>query len=271
LQELERFAQLKPVARVNANIEGVHQMRICVRRLRAILTECSSLIVLNPSDLLETLQVLGGVLGAVRDLDVLHLKVSRWSLDVPLESQVLEIIQTSLETSRYKAHARLLKTLDSPRTQHLFKCLNELTQTMIRQSMPHHDKQEIAKMLEAAYQRLQELTIQTQKPHATLESLHALRKQAKRVRYVLEMLEPMIGSAACKAIKHMKTLQSQLGEINDLALGLEYLHHLARENIDLAFVLETTRTQFLSEIKTIDPRAESQSLWRGFKHLKHAK
>jgi CHAD domain-containing protein len=80
----------------------------------------------------------------------------------------------------------------------------------------------------------------------------------------------------------MKTLQSQLGEINDLALGLEYLHQLARENIDLAFVLEpleryleeklkTTRTQFLSEIKTFDPRAESQSLWRGFKHLKHAK
>ncbi len=255
LQELERFAQLEAVARADANIEGVHQLRVCVRRLRAILTECSSLIVKNPSDLLEELRGLGRALGAVRDLDVLQVKISQWSLEVPLEAQVLKIVQAALETSRLKARTELFKTLDSPRTQHLFNRLSELAQTIAGNFTPNHERQKIAKILEAAYQHLQELTIKTQQSHAKLESLHALRKQTKRLRYVLEMLESTYGSVAVKAIRQMKTLQSQLGEINDLAFGLEHLHHMARTRLDLAFVLEplehyleqnlnTTRAQF---------------------------
>jgi CHAD domain-containing protein len=285
LQELGRFETLRAIARADANIEGVHQLRVCVRRLRAILTECSSLIVKNPSDLLEELRVLGRTLGAVRDLDVLQVKVSQWGLEVPLEPQVLEIVQAVLETSRLKARSELFKSLDSPRTQHLFKYLNELAQTIPGQFMPNHDQQKIEKVLEAAYQHLQQLAIKTQQSHATLESLHALRKQTKRLRYVLEMLEPLIGSAAGKAIKQMKAWQSQLGELNDLAFGLEHLHDLARERFDLAFVLEpleqyveenlrTTRAQFLSEFKTFDARAKWQTLRRGLKHhtkLEHAK
>jgi CHAD domain-containing protein len=282
LQELERFETLQAIARADANIEGVHQLRVCTRRLRANLTAFSSLIVKNPIRLLEELRVLGGALGTVRDLDVLRLKIPQWSFDVPLEPQVLEIVQAALEIARSKTRSELAKTLDSPRTQHLFKRLSELAHIVLGKSASHHDQQKIEKILEAGYQHWQQLGIKSQQSHAKLESLHALRKQTKRVRYVLEMLEPMIGSVAGKAIRHMKTLQSQLGEINDLAFGLEYLHHLAREQIDLAFVLEPlethlennlkmTRAQFLSESKTFDARVEWQTLRREFKHLEHAK
>jgi CHAD domain-containing protein len=282
LLELERFGQIQAITRADADIESVHQLRVCTRRLRAILTAFSSVIVGNSSTLLEELRALGKLLGAVRDLDVLRVEVLQWSLDLPLEPQVMEIVQTALESSRSKARCELFKTLDSPRTQHLFKCLNELAYTLIGQFTPHHDRQKIEKILENAYQHLQELRTKTQQSHANLDLLHELRKQTKRLRYVLEMLEPMIGLVACKAIKHMKSLQSQLGKINDLAVGLEHLHKLAQERIDLAFVLEpleghleeklkTTRAQFLNEIKTFDARVEWETLRRGFKHFEHTK
>jgi CHAD domain-containing protein len=236
----------------------------------------------NVGSLLEELRVLGSVLGAVRDLDVLQIKMSQWSYNFPLENRVLEIVQAELETSRLKAHIELLKTLDSPRTQHLFKCLKELGQNSLAHLESDHEQQKIEHALETMYEHLQHLDAQARKPHASLELLHTLRKQTKRLRYVLEMLEPILGSKVGKTIKQVKALQSQLGEINDLAFALEYLHQMAREYIDLAFALEplerylennlkTTRAQYLSESKPLDTRVEWQMLRRGFKRLEHAK
>jgi CHAD domain-containing protein len=281
-QELERFHQFEPMARANENIEGVHKLRIGVRRLRAIITAFSSAIVTNTSSLLDELRVLGGVLGALRDLDVLRLKIPEWSFNAALEPQVQVIVQSALKGSSLTAYRKLLNTLDAPRTQNLFKRLNALAQTRLVQFEPDDDRQKIEHALQTMYKHLQYLDAQARKPHASLESLHALRKQAKRVRYVIEMLEPILGSKVGKTIKQVKALQSQLGEINDLAFALEYLHQMARGQIDLAFVLEplegyletrlkTSRAQFLSESKTFDPRVEWQTLRRGFKHLEHAK
>jgi CHAD domain-containing protein len=94
---------------------------------------------------------------------------------------------------------------------------------------------------------------------------------------VLEILEPKLGTVIKKAIKHLRKVQSQLGEINDLAVTLEHLHQMARDSIDLAFVLEpledyleaklkTSRAEFVLVWKDFDPRVEIQKLHRGLKH-----
>jgi hypothetical protein len=48
-----------------------------------------------------------------------------------------------------------------------------------------------------------------------VEALHDMRIAAKRLRYVLEMSEPVLGSAAAKGAKEARKLQDVLGEIHD--------------------------------------------------------
>ena len=47
------------------------------------------------------------------------------------------------------------------------------------------------------------------------EALHDMRIAAKRLRYVLEVTEPALGSAAKRGIGEARTLQEVLGEIHD--------------------------------------------------------
>ena len=51
-------------------------------------------------------------------------------------------------------------------------------------------------------------------PEAVKE-LHDMRIAAKRLRYVLELSEPVLGPPAAKGAKHAKKLQDVLGEIHD--------------------------------------------------------
>jgi hypothetical protein len=50
---------------------------------------------------------------------------------------------------------------------------------------------------------------------ANVEELHDMRIAAKRLRYLLELSEPLFGAAAKKAAKTVKGLQDILGEIHD--------------------------------------------------------
>ena len=62
-----------------------------------------------------------------------------------------------------------------------------------------------------------------------VEELHDMRIAAKRLRYVLEMSEPVLGPAASKSAKHAKKLQDLLGEIHDCDEHLPLVErHLAR-------------------------------------------
>ena len=76
--------------------------------------------------------------------------------------------------------------------------------------------------LDAALRRIAETRLDelhsfehaVQDPDA-VEDLHDMRIAAKRLRYVLEMSEPVLGPPATKGAKHAKKLQDLLGEIHD--------------------------------------------------------
>jgi CHAD domain-containing protein len=76
--------------------------------------------------------------------------------------------------------------------------------------------------LDAALRRIAETRLDelhsferaVQDPDA-VEELHDMRIAAKRLRYVLEMSEPVLGAPARNAAKQAKKLQDLLGEIHD--------------------------------------------------------
>ncbi|HEX8745036.1 MAG TPA: CHAD domain-containing protein [Thermoleophilaceae bacterium] len=62
-----------------------------------------------------------------------------------------------------------------------------------------------------------------------VEELHDMRIAAKRLRYVLEMSEPVLGPPAAKGAKQAKKLQDILGDIHDCDEHLPLVErHLAR-------------------------------------------
>ena len=90
-----------------------------------------------------------------------------------------------------------------------------------------------------------------------VEDLHDMRIAAKRLRYVLEMSEPVLGPPAAQGAKRAKKLQDLLGEIHDcdehLPLVLERLERLRAE--DVAAVRATARRAAAD----LDPKAAREA------------
>ena len=64
---------------------------------------------------------------------------------------------------------------------------------------------------------------------APSDALHDMRIAAKRLRYVLEMAEPVLGQSAERGAKEARRIQDLLGEIHDCDEGIpRVLDHLAR-------------------------------------------
>jgi CHAD domain-containing protein len=90
-----------------------------------------------------------------------------------------------------------------------------------------------------------------------VEELHDMRIAAKRLRYVLEMSEPMLGDAARAGAKRARKLQDLLGEIHDcdehLPLVMAHVERLREE--DAAAVRAAAR----SNASDLEPAAAREA------------
>jgi CHAD domain len=102
-----------------------------------------------------------------------------------------------------------------------------------------------------------------------VEALHDMRIAAKRLRYVLELHEPVLGEASAKAAKRTKKLQDLLGEIHDCDVMVPRVErHIERLRLeDAAAVREAAGT----ESEDLDPKAAraapNRLLYRGLESL----
>ena len=106
-----------PGTRFGKDPEELHQMRVGIRRFRALLR--ASRVLLEPewyASLQEELRWLGAMLGTVRDQDVLieQLYTEAHALP-PAERKTFERLLTTFETHRAQARRQLLDTLRSDR------------------------------------------------------------------------------------------------------------------------------------------------------------
>ena len=78
-------------------------------------------------------------------------------------------------------------------------------------------------------------------PHGDTDELHDMRIAAKRLRYVLELTAPALGSAAKRGARHAKEIQTLLGELHDcdemLALIAEHSAALRKADAEAALAL----------------------------------
>jgi CHAD domain-containing protein len=205
--------------------EDLHQMRVAVRRMRAVLAAAGDAVDRRWADQLRAeLRWLGQVLGPVRDLDVLIERLRGESADFSAdERDAVEALLCGLVRKRRTARQRLLRTLRSARYAALVTALEEA----VAAGPPAAADQVVPLDLVRRPYRKAVRQVRKVDQDGSDEALHALRIRGKRLRYAAELIEPEQGRPVRKLVKAVTALQDVLGEHQDAVVASARLRELA--------------------------------------------
>ncbi len=240
-----------PGTRLGTDPESLHDMRVAVRRSRALLRAGRALVATDTDLLNAELQWLGEVLGAVRDLDVLlgRLRAEAVALGGDDAKAAVRLLRR-LTSERRRARAALLRALGSDRYLALLDRfdaeLGELAPTGADISLDALARREL-KQLRKAVKALPE--------NPQDEELHDLRKLGKRARYAAEL------AGRREIAQQAKQFQDVLGEHQDATFAEARLRVLS-ETAAPAEALAAGRLIELERARKAAARAAWPDAWR---------
>lgn len=210
---------------------GVHQMRVSLRRMRALLRLYGDRF--EPGaldDLISGMRKSGRKLGAVRDLDVLlgHLTGYQESLPEGEQDEADPVVK-EWRTRRRAARKELDRYLGSKRYRRFVNQLAEFT-GQPGLGVPDDDGEvvprQVRHVLGSTIWRRYE-AVWAYSPvldEASAETLHDLRIECKYLRYSLEFFREVLGETkASPLIAPVVALQDYLGDLNDASVAGEML------------------------------------------------
>jgi inorganic triphosphatase YgiF len=212
--------------------EGIHQMRVAVRRLRAILSSFAPLLPdAQGRWASRELRWFGDVLGDARNLDVFADGLLRPALEaLPAASEFGRLAQATGRRRR-KAHAAVIGSISSTHyTETLLALLRWLDGGdwhLAAAEALHEPIELLAPVL------LDRCRAQAQKraKHFARQSAkkrHKLRIALKKFRYAAELFAPLYSPAEAKVfIQRLKRLQDDLGDANDVRVARDIVDSLA--------------------------------------------
>lgn len=219
-----------PVMRLDTDPEGVHQARVATRRLRSDLVTFGSVV--DPeraTQLRDELGWLAGILGAVRDGDVLleRMRERAARLDETHARGAAEVV-SSLATDRDRAHATLLTTLREPRYLRLLDHLvaEANAPSLVPEAAGHLAATTVGDLVRGPWRALRKQKKRLGKKPRNAD-LHLLRIRAKRVRYAAEAVAPVVGRQARDLAAAAADLQGVLGDLNDAVVAERWLRDWA--------------------------------------------
>ncbi|MBW6432503.1 CYTH and CHAD domain-containing protein [Actinoplanes hulinensis] len=197
---------------------AVHQMRVATRRLRSTLKTYKRSIPDN--GIRDELRWLAGVLGAVRDPQVLEDKLLALVQEAgpefaPAADRVRAHLEDQIETGR----TELAGALESDRYLELLDRIDELVD-----GDPFHTPDPVnraRKVLAKADDRLDAALAS-----GVEEEIHESRKGFKQARYSVELLVPEHGKDAKRLVKRLTALQDGLGSYQDSNVARSVLREL---------------------------------------------
>ena len=208
-------------ARLADDPEGLHQVRVAVRRARAILRAVDRG---GWEGLLAELKWLGGVLGPRRDLDVLlaRLQGQIAELEEP-ERGAARSLAGSLEEECGRAQAQVAAALTSDRYAKLLDALEQCSR-----ALEVADDLSLTRLAGREFKRLRK-RMNALDAGAADEELHRARILGKRARYSAELAEADAGKKARRFIAKAKAFQDVLGSHQDAIVAEARLRGLLRE------------------------------------------
>ncbi|MEI7554738.1 CHAD domain-containing protein [Candidatus Chlorohelix sp.] len=241
-RNLRKLLENESAAREGNDPEGVHDMRVATRRLRATLKllEESVFDPLITRRFRKQLRKLANVLGATRDSDVFLQHLDEYiNKQSPETASQLEEFRQAIVKINQKARLTMLGTLGSKVVQSLLLELEELIETRGKGELkPRIAEHEVAptlvrhfagsfiwKSYEAA------LAYETAMP-APLPVLHRLRVACKKFRYTLNFFEEALPEEAHKLAEEVSHVQDYLGQLQDHCVGIALAEHLLLKHPD---------------------------------------
>jgi CHAD domain-containing protein len=222
-------ANLQPVL-ADRDLEGVHQLRVALRRLRSAFDIFRSLIDPAIADpLIEEIRWLNGLLGRKRDIDVF-----RHETLAPLEKamldhaalQHLDIVMRERGAAAQQVLARALGTPRFAQVRLRLAWLAEAPAKILQEGLDEESRSRAeapaaefaARVLKKRRRKLRELGDRS--AELETEELHRLRIRAKKLRYAIEFFRPLYGRRRTKMMAMaVARLQDCLGALNDAAVG----------------------------------------------------
>ncbi len=224
-RQYQEILRHDPGARLGDDPEDLHDFRVAVRRLRALLRAARPLVVESWSEpLRDELAWLGRALGPVRDFDVLlgHIRSEMAALGD--EQGFGRPIVTALEAERDQAREAMLAAL---RTRRYLDLLGTLERAA-RAPVLHTEQQPLAEIASGEFRRLRR-TMAKLGPKPSDEALHRARIKGKRARYAAELAEASMGKPAARFIARAKEFQDVLGEHQDAIVAEAKIRDLAAD------------------------------------------
>ncbi|MBD1898092.1 CHAD domain-containing protein [Coleofasciculus sp. FACHB-129] len=227
--------------------EALHQMRVGIRRLRSAVKGFAPALDLPKSAQENKIGKIGHRLGGLRDLDVLQdaLK-NRYHPNLPSKEQKsLKEAMNALDKQRQHALEQVRDTLEHQQYNKLKQSLQgwlkhptyqEIAQMPVEPVLPDLLLPEISQLLlhpgwllgvEFKAGQIEGKELKQSAVSRLLadegEVLHSLRKEAKRVRYQMELFSDFYGPAYAGYLQDVKSVQETLGKIQDCVVLVDVL------------------------------------------------
>ena len=230
----ERLVANDPAARNGSDPEAIHQARVATRRLRSDLKTLEPLLEQEAAARIrDELHWIGGLLGSVRDADVLIEQVEEMGRTSHLPPDATSAIVTELERDRRAGHAELVHGLTSRRYTALVQTLvdaSEVPPLADGVKGKRRAKPRLRRLIRKSWRRVPR-SVDRLEAEPDDPALHEVRKRAKRARYAAELASVGVGQGAeaDRLAGRLEDVQDVLGELQDAVVGDQRLAMLVRD------------------------------------------
>jgi CHAD domain-containing protein len=246
-----------PGVRLGGDAEDVHQARVATRRMRSDLRTFRR--ALDPGwdeSLRDELKWLGGLLGAVRDADVLLGRLEARLAELPdVDPAAGDRLLDILRRERAGARDELLAGMRSDRYVDLIERLLAASRAVPVSVDGADFELELGDLVAKPWKKLRN-AVHDLDDDPPDEELHAVRIRAKRARYAAEAVAPALGKEAKKFAAAVEDVQEVLGDHQDAVVACQWLRdHIPEADGGAAFV-----AGLLAGVET-DAADESRDEW----------
>ncbi len=265
------FARLRKLesAAASADEEAIHDMRVAIRRVRAAFRIARPYY--KPKTVRSfnsELRALADELGAARDLDVILDHAQAFTERQSAGAPTLDGYLAFLRAQRAAAQQQLLDHLDSKRLakfNEAFQAFLSEPGLAVRASDHPAGSPRVRDAIPAAiWQQYGVVRAYEAIENPPVETLHALRIDCKRLRYLLEFFQGVLGRGTTPLIDLTVRAQDHLGLLHDACVAADTVRQYVAEHVPVEASDLAAAAAYLSDIQNeIQARRDSfPDIWR---------
>jgi len=219
----------------NQDIEEIHQMRVGMRRLRSALDGFALVLELPERVTIDRVGKIARVLGSLRDLDVMNQMFESLFLGLPAkEIEELDYVFKTLKQDRRRSFTKVKKILSANTYINLKQELKIWLDNPKYSQMSHVDINAV--LPEILLPQVSNFLLyptwyfspDSLESNEYKQSLHDLRKEAKKIRYNLELFNRGSNENYQYYLGEVANLQTILGNIQDDIVLREFLEETCK-------------------------------------------